>query len=742
MPRLSAVGYALGGMDLPVTTTRLASMRLWAGLVALLCAGCGGSGVPSPFDSADAGVDSDAATPADAEQPEAGDAAAEGGLDEPGLGGPCEDDEECADQLDCTFDFCDLEVGRCRFDPDHSQCADGVYCNGVELCDPRLGCVPGEIIACSDGTACTIDRCDEANRTCEHVPRDADGDGDPVAACGNGADCDDTDPHTSSLAIEVCSSGRDEDCDGSTDEADCVLPEYDVCADPLEVTGSGSYALLLAGAQGDYAASCAGSGAEWQDVVVAIVVDDGPVDVDLVVTAATGAVAIARVELCGDPSSELACAEGVEPPGGGTVARVRLRGLESGAHAIYVFGSSVAEATLAVDFQSPTPPPSHETCGTAVPVTPGEHVLVELVGVELDVASACESTAGELVYSLGMAATQDLRAYATSTDGYGEPVLSLRNEHCSDAQDELGCRRGEPAELFARALPAGTYHLAVAATGPTDVDLVVELTPPSEAPADEVCAGAPLLPSNTTVNVPLAGHVDDLDTGCLDGAVDAVYRLDLDERSDVRIIQRISAGDQGAVSLATPPCDPQPEVVSCETGGRSPVRTAARGLEPGSVLVVSESEQANPTQLTALVRTASPPVLVAFADDCDQAVEIPSTGGFFQGNTSNATADYEAGCDVGGRDTDGARDQMLRLELETTRRVVFDMQGSGYRTLLSVRRGPECPGLEVVDGCAAGYVAGRSFLDLVLQPGEYFVQVDGYSGDSGPWFLDVFVLEP
>jgi hypothetical protein len=251
-----------------------------------------------------------------------------------------------------------------------------------------------------------------------------------------------------------------------------------------------------------------------------------------------------------------------------------------------------------------------------------------------------------------------------------------------------------------------------------------------------------VLSPNTTVNVPLAGHVDDLDTGCLGGAVDAVYRLDLDERSDVRIIQRISAGDEGAVSLVTPPCDPQPEIVGCETSGRSPVRTSARGLEPGSVLVVSESEQANPTQLTALVRAASPPVLVAFADDCDQAVEIPATGGFFQGNTSNAAADYEAGCDVGGRDTDGARDQMLRLRLEDTRRVVLDMQGSGYRTLLSVRRGPECPGLEVVGGCAAGYVADRSFLDLVLGPGEYFVQVDGYSGDSGAWFLDVFVLDP
>jgi hypothetical protein len=82
------------------------------------------------------------------------------------------------------------------------------------------------------------------------------------------------------------------------------------------------------------------------------------------------------------------------------------------------------------------------------------------------------------------------------------------------------------------------------------------------------------------------------------------------------------------------------------------------------------------------------------------------------------------------------------LTLSETQRVVLDMEGSAYRTLLDVRRGPGCPGVEVASGCSVGFYAERSYLDLVLEPGEYFVQVDGYSGQAGAWFLDVFIFDP
>ena len=76
------------------------------------------------------------------------------------------------------------------------------------------------------------------------------------------------------------------------------------------------------------------------------------------------------------------------------------------------------------------------------------------------------------------------------------------------------------------------------------------------------------------------------------------------------------------------------------------------------------------------------------------------------------------------------------------RRVVFDMAGSNYATVLDVRKGPSCPGEELPMSCTIGPGMGRSFLDLTLAAGTYFVQVDGFAGASGAWSLDVFVAPP
>ena len=85
---------------------------------------------------------------------------------------------------------------------------------------------------------------------------------------------------------------------------------------------------------------------------------------------------------------------------------------------------------------------------------------------------------------------------------------------------------------------------------------------------------------------------------------------------------------------------------------------------------------------------------------------------------------------------------MLKLSLSERRRVILDMSGSDYQTLLVVRNAFDCPGTEVLRACAPGRGAGRSFLDLVLPAGDYFVQIDGFGGASGHWILDAFLAPP
>jgi hypothetical protein len=240
--------------------------------------------------------------------------------------------------------------------------------------------------------------------------------------------------------------------------------------------------------------------------------------------------------------------------------------------------------------------------------------------------------------------------------------------------------------------------------------------------------------------VPFASLQDDHQLGCLFG-VDGAFALTLDEPSDVLAVLRIAPGDVGGVSLAAPACT-SASLLACGSGAPSPVRVAKYAVAPGDYRMVAESVQAQNAELTVFTRPASPPLVVPFADGCADFVDIPETGGVFQGTTANAAPTFSAGCDQGGVPQGGAPDQLLRLVLTAPRRVVLDMAGSGYNTLLDVREGDVCPGTEVESACAIGVSPQRSFLDLELEAGTYWVQVDGFNMDAGPWKLDVHVSDP
>jgi len=709
---------------------------------------CGSGSVHSPF-HVDAGSEAGAA----------GARETDGGLNvgedagDPTLGGPCADDSQCSDDFPCTTDRCDLELQRCRHLPDDTQCSDEVYCNGDEVCDPKLGCRSGAPVSCADSDPCTIDTCIEKTHSCSRAPRDADGDGDPVWNCKDGGDCDDTDPTVNSNADEVCKNAKDDDCDGKVDESDCVTPAHDVCSEALTIDASGFTTLSLAATALDYPTKCAPAGdassddaaVALGDVVIALKVSDGdPQDVDVVVRGNGSRVSLATTTDKCDKPVNVTCS-----PSFDSVSRLHSYGLAPGVYPLYVAGRVGAEVSLSVTFSPASSAPSNETCSTALPLEPGVSQKAMLARSTSDLDSVCDPEeradklvsvkSGELVYSFTLAEARDVRVYANPLDDYGVPELSLRNASCKDARDELTCRVGSPASaLFARALPAGQYFLSVASTGPGDVDLRLEESPATEAPADQGCENPPPIASGQTLELSFTEHADAVEVGCLPGAPDSSHALTLAEPSDVLLVARISANDVGAVSLSSPSCSEQGRL-ACGTSSTSPVRAQAFGVPPGPYRAVVESALGSPMTLTAFTRNAAPATLVAFADDCSAPLEIPATGGRFKGNTSNQHADFSAGCDLGNQAKNGAPDQLLHLRLDTKSRVVLDMAGSTYDTMLSVRSGASCPGAELPLSCAAGTGPSRSFLDLDLESGDYYVQVDGYGGDAGAWSLDVYV---
>ncbi len=127
----------------------------------------------------------------------------------------------CDDGIPCTTDTCSTATDACASVPNHTSCSDGAFCDGVEQCVPSAagadaaGCVPGVLVDCDDGAACTNDVCDEAIDACSNAPRDV--------LCVDGLYCN--------------GSERCVPADASADVRGCVAGAAIVCAaDPYTCT--------------------------------------------------------------------------------------------------------------------------------------------------------------------------------------------------------------------------------------------------------------------------------------------------------------------------------------------------------------------------------------------------------------------------------------------------------------------------------------------------------------------------
>jgi Putative metal-binding motif len=687
---------------------------------------------------------------------------------DPTLGGRCLDDAQCDDGIACTFDECDLELERCKATPDDSLCQDDSYCNGLESCRPRVGCEPGQAVACDDRSPCTLDRCDEATRGCARTARDVDGDGDVDAHCPQsvddiegtpgvvyGADCDDRDPTVSSEHPEVCDNDRDDDCDGEVDEGQCAQLSGDNCRSELVVTEPSVLTLDLGALSADVASLCGAQGAA--DAIVWIEV---PADKALYVRATSNVadVALAVQRTCGDVGTELVCNWGNrESQATGSRLSVAVAAAtevagERVALRVSAEGLGPAQVELEVEFEPVPEPLVNDDCSGALRIQPDEPLLVDLRTARAEGSSHCATprAAGggvleplgspwaDASYELVLEEAQDVTVYAVTEDDAAQPALALFSGGCG-AESEVVCTRGNDSELFVRSLPAGTYQLLVAATVPAPVHVVLALTEPSTAPAGEQCEPPLDLPLGEATVLDPIQFADDLRLGCSNFGRDLALEFELEERSDVLLRARASAAERVAVALATDEGECLSEQLACGASLRGQPRVAVHNLAAGSYRAALESEIGNPLEALLLRRPARAPVVVAVADNCDDPLPVPAVGGFFTGDTARAGSDFTASCDLAGVAVGGSSDQLLALSFEDPTRLVLLSRGSEIPLLVNLRSGQTCPGTEVERGCfvADGPEQGGYF-ERVLPAGDYWLQVMGYAGGAGRWELEIF----
>ena len=352
--------------------------------------------------------------------------------------------------------------------------------------------------------------------------------------------------------------------------------------------------------------------------------------------------------------------------------------------------------------------------------------------------AASQSSFSNASFVTRLAVDRNVRVFASKLAGRGEPIVGVRSPACSSAGDELRCRQGSSLPVYARNLAAGTYFVTVSGTSPMDVSLLLKTYPPTPTPADQSCATAPPAVVNGDEPVDLNNHEDAIKDACSAGQPNAARSLTLAQASDVMVVGRFAQTVTGSVSLDGPACDPG-SVLAC-ANGTTPQRLTRRNVPAGDYRIVVSDTAGQLDQLTTLVRPTVPPTTVSSGDSCATAFAIPATGGYFVGDTTGKTADFDNACDAPGTPAGGAPDQVLRLDLAAQSRVVVNMDGSLYATILDVRAGATCPGQPVQNACYVGYSGPRSFLDLKLAAGTYWIIVDGFTEQKGAWALDVRVL--
>ncbi|MBI5536082.1 MAG: hypothetical protein HY898_25400 [Deltaproteobacteria bacterium] len=125
----------------------------------------------------------------------------------------------CNDNIPCTQDFCNSTTDQCGHVANDAPCQNASFCDGHEVCDPLLGCIPGAQVVCNDQVACTNDSCDEVASACKFVADDTN--------CNDGAFCNGVE--TCDL-VGGCKSGPPPVCDDAIPcTTDACDPQLNAC---------------------------------------------------------------------------------------------------------------------------------------------------------------------------------------------------------------------------------------------------------------------------------------------------------------------------------------------------------------------------------------------------------------------------------------------------------------------------------------------------------------------------------
>ena len=435
---------------------------------------------------------------------------------------------------------------------------------------------------------------------------------------------------------------------------------------------------------------------------------EGVQDLQLTVNNEQGK-AVAKEELAGPDASLRVCAE--QPGKHELVVRMAAG---AGTYLISTWAGGAAPPPQAQASTGTIVQEGGGTCDAPTTLVPGQTYVGDTSdGRAYEDGSCGNSNAREMVYRLDLPTRQrvtiEVRAQYDS-------VLYVRRGDCTDSDSEVACNDDAPGSgrrsRIDEVLEPGAYFVFVDGYGEESGAYRMTVRTSDAPQADNACQSAPVLAvGGPPVSGNLMGMLDSVAAKCGRNAPgpDATYRIELDRRQRVRIIETATAFPP--VLHARTDCAAPSSEVLCKAQGFAASEAAVLGLAgPGPLWVFADgSKEDGGGDFKLSVEGANEHGEGVAGDTCGEAISLTEARGVIEGDTFRARADVAAKC--GDR---GGADVVYRLDVARPALLSARIRSDEGEHKLSLQR--SC-------GAHDGQLACGRAVDHALEPGTYWVVV-------------------
>jgi hypothetical protein len=360
------------------------------------------------------------------------------------------------------------------------------------------------------------------------------------------------------------------------------------------------------------------------------------------------------------------------------------------------------------------------TCDSPIALGAGTVSGTTTRGVNENEGSCASSSSRELVYKLDVATRQRV---TIEVDPRFDAVLYVRREDCTEGDAEVACNDDSGQQRASRVdevLDPGAYYVFVDGYASESGGFQMSVALADVPSLAEICQRArPILPG-TPVQGTMSGSFDHARASCGNGAKgpDAVYKLDIAQRSRVRLVE--ASGDFGPVLHVRRQCADEASEMMCSNTGMADDEAAVTGVfDPMPLMVFADGADRDASGGFSLLAELAPEQGVAGTqgDACADAFTLsPRSDRSVGGDTFFARDDFAGKC--GGA---GAADVVYRVDVPRRSRIGARFTHQEGQHLFVLTR--TC-------GDRTSELACGSSLDEIVSPGTYFLVVDGATAVS------------